>query len=132
MLGLALAIGSALPNGRDRRAAARPDDRGWRPCDEYKHGIGLLELDLTEVTDPTDLLGRTIILDNGVGQTKVIVPEGLNVEIDSHAQARRDLGVRPQGRTAPTTSSTCPATGTGEALTIKIDQSVGNVEVIRS
>ena len=119
-----------LPNGRIGAQQPSPTTAAGVHA-TYKHGVGLLELDLTEVTDPTALLGRTIVLDNGIGQTKVIVPEGLNVEIDSSSSSVRSRCSAAR-RTAPTTRSARPATGTGRALTIKIDQNIGNVEVIRS
>ncbi len=130
VLGLVLAIGSVLPNGRIGEQSPTPTTAAGVNT-TYKHGVGLLELDLTEVGDPTALLGRTITLDNGVGQTKVIVPEGLNVRIESELK----LGeITIFGREAHGTDNelTAAATDTGEAFTIEIDQRVGNVEVIRS
>ncbi|MEO6606543.1 MAG: PspC domain-containing protein [Aeromicrobium sp.] len=130
VLGLALAIGSALPNGRI--GEQRPDPTSAADVHaKYKHGVGLLELDLTGLSDPTALLGRTIILDAGIGQTKVIVPQGLNVEIDSELK----LGeISVFGRMAHGTDNevNTAAAGAGEKLTIKIDQNVGNIEVTRS
>ncbi len=130
VLGLVLAIGSVLPNGRIGEQSPTPTTAAGVDS-SYEHGIGLLELDLTEVTDPTALLGRTIKLDNGVGQTKVIVPEGLNVVIDGELRlgeisvfGRKEHGTDNEIKT--------PATGTGSALTIEIDQNIGNVEVVRS
>lgn len=130
VLGLVLAIGSALPNGRI--GEQRPDPTTAADVHaKYKHGVGLLRLDLTKVSDPTALLGRTIVLDAGIGQTKVIIPEGLNVEIESELK----LGeISVFGRKANGTENelNTVATDTGEKLIIKIDQSIGNVEVIRS
>ena len=130
VLGLTLAIGSVLPNGRIGAQQPSPTTAGGVHR-TYEHGVGLLELDLTDVSDPTALLGRTITLDNGVGQTKVIVPEGLNVVIDGELRFGE---ISVFGRTVNGTDNQIqlPATGTGPALTIKIDQNVGNVEVIRS
>ncbi|MDR7087692.1 phage shock protein PspC (stress-responsive transcriptional regulator) [Aeromicrobium panaciterrae] len=130
VLGLVLAIGSALPHGRVGEQRPDPTTADGVQA-RYEHGIGLLELDLTGVSDPTELLGRTIALDAGIGETRVIVPDGLNVEVDAEMDlgeisvfGRKDHGQDAQVNTA--------ATGKGEALTIKIDQRVGNVEVVRS
>lgn len=129
-LGLALAVGSVLPNGRIGAQQPTPSSAADVHAN-YKHGIGLLELDLTGVSDTTELLGRTIVLDAGIGQTKVIVPEGLNVEIDSELK----LGeIRVFGRIVHGTDNELNAAATeqGSALTIEIDQKIGNVEVVRS
>ncbi len=130
VLGAVLLVGSVMPDGRI--GAQQPSPRVATDVHPtYQHGIGLLELDLTAVSDPTALLGRTIFLDNGIGQTKVIVPEGLNVRIESELRIGQinlfDRSVDGTGNELD-----APATGTGPALTIKIDQNVGNVEVIRS
>lgn len=130
VLGTVLLVGSVLPDGRIGAQEPQPVSAAGVEA-SYEHGVGLLELDLSDVGDPTSLLGRTITLDNGVGQTKVIVPEGLNVTIDSEL----DLGeISVFGRKVNGTDNAIrvPATGTGEALTIEIDQRVGNVEVVRS
>lgn len=130
VLGLVLAIGSVLPNGRIGEQKPEPTSAADVRA-KYEHGVGLLELDLTGVSDPTALLGRTIILDAGIGQTKVIVPQGLNVEVDSELK----LGeISVFGRKAHGTENelNTAAAGAGDKLTIKIDQNVGNIEVIRS
>ncbi len=130
VLGLTLAIGSALPNGRI--GAQQPNPATAAAVDaRYTHGVGLLELDLTDVSDPTELLGRTIVLDNGIGQTKVIIPEGLNVEIDSDLKLGQ-INLFDRSVDGTDNLLKTPATGTGEKLTIKIEQNVGNVEVVRS
>lgn len=49
----------------------------------YDLGIGQLVLDLTDVTDPAALDGRTINLDGTIGDIEVIVPD----DIDVHAVA---------------------------------------------
>ncbi|GAA3526639.1 hypothetical protein GCM10022234_24850 [Aeromicrobium panaciterrae] len=130
VLGLVLAVGSALPNGRIGEQSPTPTTAAGVHS-SYNHGVGLLELDLTEVTDPTALLGRTITLDNGIGQTKVIVPEGLNVVIDGELRLG-ELSVFGRKEHGTDNEILFPATGAGSALTIEIDQNIGNVEVIRS
>jgi phage shock protein PspC (stress-responsive transcriptional regulator) len=130
VLGLVLAVGSMLPHGRIGEQRPDPTTAAGVHA-RYEHGVGLLELDLTGVSDPTELLGRTIVLDAGIGETKVIVPDGLNVEVE----ADMDLGeISVFGRMdhGQDAEVNWAATGTGEALTIKIDQRIGNVEVVRS
>ncbi len=130
VLGLTLAIGSVLPSGRIGTQQPTPTTAAGVHA-SYEHGVGLLELDLTDVSDPTRLLGRTITLDLGVGQTKVIVPEGLNVEIDSELKVG-EISVFGRKENGTDNAVRTPATGTGGALTIEIDQKIGNVEVVRS
>lgn len=130
VLGLVLAVGSALPNGRIGAQQPSPSSAAAVHA-TYKHGIGLLELDLTRVSDPTALLGRTIVLDTGIGQTKVIVPAGLNVEIDSTLKLG-EIAVFGRKENGTGNEISTPAAAPGEALTIKIDQRIGNIEVVRS
>jgi phage shock protein PspC (stress-responsive transcriptional regulator) len=129
LLAIALAIGSVLPNGRigDQQptplTAAEVDPH-------YRHGVGLLEVDLAEVSDPSALLGRTVEIESGVGRIKVIVPEDLNVEVTSQLDAGEirvfDREVHGSGNELD-----YPAPGPGSALTLDIHQRVGNIEVIR-
>ncbi len=130
VLGTVLLVGSVLPDGRIGAQEPTPTSAA-EVRTTYKHGVGLLELDLRDVGDPTALLGRTIFLDNGIGQTRIIVPEGLNVTVKSELR----LGeISVFGRTVNGTENelTSAATAPGEALTIRIDQNIGNVEVVRS
>lgn len=130
-LGLVLAFGSVLPS-------AKVGDQSVTPMtvaqvdDTYKHGVGLLKLDLTQVTEPDQLLGRTITLTAGVGQTKVVVPSGVNVLVDAHLRAG-EIDVFDRTVDGTDNDLVYPAARSGDpTLTIKIDQRVGNVEVIRS
>ena len=49
--------------------------------DRYELGAGELVLDLTDVTDPQNLDGRTIELRTGAGRVEVLLPEGLDVDV---------------------------------------------------
>ena len=129
LLTIALAIGSVFPSGRVGAQEPTPTVAA-EVRSQYKHGIGLLELDLTQVLDPDALLGRTIALDAGIGQTTVIVPAGLNVAVSADLDAgelelfgRQDDGTDLSMTVVPEPSL--------PALTIDIDQKLGNVEVIR-
>lgn len=131
LLAIALGIGSVFPSGRIGAQQPTPTVAADVKA-HYKHGIGLLELDLTEVSDPDALLGRRIVLDAGIGQTKIIVPNGLNVAVSADLKAgevrifdRQDDGTEVEMTDAPDQPSL-------PALTIDIDQKMGNIEVIRS
>lgn len=130
LLAAALAVGSLIPSPKIGAQQLVPTTAAQvNPA--YEHGIGLLELDLTEAPDLTSLLGRTIDLDAGIGQTKVIIPEGLNVIVNAQLSAGE---ISVFGRTANGTDNTLayPAESGAPALTIDIHQKLGNVEVVRS
>lgn len=129
LLAITLAIGSLLPNGRigDQQptplTAAQVDQH-------YQHGVGLLEVDLAQVSNPSALLGRTVEIDSGVGQIKIIVPADLNVEVTSQL----DVGeIRVFDREVHGSGNELdyPAADPGSALMLDIHQRVGNIEVIR-
>ncbi|MCW2770621.1 MAG: hypothetical protein JWR27_2054 [Aeromicrobium sp.] len=129
LLAIALAIGSVLPDGRIGAQTPTPTTAA-DVRSRYTHGVGLLELDLTQVADPESLGGRTIHLEAGVGQTKVIVPVGLPVVVEADLRAgevalfgREDNGTDVSMRQDPRPG--------GSAVTIDIEQKLGNVEVIR-
>lgn len=50
---------------------------------DYSIHMGQIELDLTDVRDPSNLAGRTIKVHLNAGQITVIVPRELNVHIDA-------------------------------------------------
>lgn len=128
LLAVTLAVGSAVPKGGFGEERQTPTTASELDA-TYRHGVGLLEVDLTQVEDLKALVGRTVELRHGIGKTEVIVPRDLPVNIESHVSAGeiqvfgrsvdgtdRDLNIR---------SSTQPA------LTITIDQRLGSIEVIR-
>ncbi|MCW2798719.1 MAG: hypothetical protein JWQ70_191 [Aeromicrobium sp.] len=131
VLGLVLAFGSVLPSPKVGDQSVAPLT-ATQVDGTYKHGIGLLKLDLSSVAKPDQLLGRTITLKSGVGQTKVIVPAGINVVIDSHLKVG-EIDVFERQVNGTDNDLAYPADKPSDpALTIKIDQRVGNVEVVRS
>jgi phage shock protein PspC (stress-responsive transcriptional regulator) len=97
----------------------------------YEMGVGRVELDLTHVEDPAALDGRTITIDNGVGDTDVVVPDNLDVAIT----AEINLGhVEILGREANGGDASTQYTDADDAdpnVRIEIDGSLGNVEVTR-
>jgi phage shock protein PspC (stress-responsive transcriptional regulator) len=130
VLGLVLAFGSVLPSPKIGDQSVAPLT-ATQVDGTYKHGIGLLKLDLSLVAEPDQLLGRTITLKAGVGQTKVIVPAGVNVVVISHLKAG-EIDVFDREVDGTDNELSYPSDKPGPALIIKIDQRVGNVEVVRS
>jgi phage shock protein PspC (stress-responsive transcriptional regulator) len=128
VLSIVLGLGTLLPDTRLGAQQLTPTTAA-DVSSSYEHGVGLLELDLTALDDPDDLLGRTIELDSGVGQTKVVLPNGLNVAIESDLSLG-EITVLDRQAHGTDNSVDVPA-DPGRALTLTIDQKVGNIEVIR-
>ncbi|WP_311209664.1 MULTISPECIES: PspC domain-containing protein [unclassified Aeromicrobium] len=122
-----LALGTLVPTLRGGELDVAPQSAA-QVRDSYSFGFGQFELDLTDVSDPDALLGRTIEIETGMGQTVVVVPDGVPVVVDASVRAgdlvvlgERDSGVDRRLR----------ASATGPALTIDVDHSLGQVEVRR-
>jgi phage shock protein PspC (stress-responsive transcriptional regulator) len=122
-----LALASVLPTLRVGEQVVRPTSASQVQSD-YEHGVGRFELDLDAVSDPDDLVGRTIRVRAGIGETSVWVPEGTPVVARASVDAgdleildtrRSGVGQRvgPSGGSHP------------DALTIVVDQSLGRVVV---
>ena len=129
LLAITLAIGSLLPRGEVGEQTPRPAN-ATQVESHYRHGIGRIELDLTEVSNPQALLGRTIKIKTGIGETKVIVPTGVNVRVTSDIFAG-EIRVFDRKTDGTDTDLTYPATEAGAALTIDIHPRIGDIEVIR-
>lgn len=131
LLAIALAIGSVFPTGPIGSQQPKPTVAAEVQT-HYRHGVGLLELDLTDVSDPESLLGRTIELDAGIGQTTVILPDGLNVRVRADIRAGQIAIFGRHDDGTDVLLADAPDQLTEPALTIVIDQKLGNIEVIRS
>lgn len=130
LLAIALAIGSVFPTGRIGEQRPTPTTAADVKA-SYRHGIGELELDLTQVVDPERLAGRTVALDAGVGETRVIVPDGLKVVVLAHTDAG-EISVFGRSDDGTDVSLAVPADdAAGGVLTITVDQKLGHIEVIR-
>jgi phage shock protein PspC (stress-responsive transcriptional regulator) len=130
LLAITLAIGSVFPTGRIGTQTPTPTVAADVEA-TYRHGIGELELDLTQVSDVDRLPGRTLHVDAGIGQTTVVVPQGLNVDVDAHVRAGQiDLFDR-QGDGTSVSLADAPDDPSQPALRIDIDQQLGQIEVIR-
>ena len=124
-----LAVGSLMPS-------AGMGDKVVEPLSAasvdgtYEHGFGPLKLDLTHVNDAEQLLGSTIELENGAGDVTVTVPHDLNVAVDAQVDAGE---IRAYGRKTNGTDVTLvqPADDPDQpALTIRIRETFGGIEVI--
>lgn len=97
--------------------------------DHYDMKTGTLELDLTRVTDPQDLAGRTITLDGHVGQIRVELPA--SIAADGHARVRGVGHVVVFGDEGGGFDSSLDrsAAGSGTPLTIDAGLNVGEIRI---
>jgi len=100
--------------------------------DDYHLGTGDLTVDLSGVTDPAALAGRTIEVSAHVGTIEVIVPSGFST--DATAQVRGPGAITLFGEThgglhtRMSSSNTVPGVGS-EPLTIDSHLNVGKITV---
>lgn len=96
----------------------------------YELGAGSLRLDLSGVRDPEDLLGRTIVIDGGFGQVRVILPDDLAVTVEATISGGeiRVLGEQTSGQGA----SLDVVSDERPALTLEIDHTFGQIDVERA
>ncbi|MGJ9411470.1 PspC domain-containing protein [Aeromicrobium sp. CF4.19] len=129
VLTFALLVGALLPS-------LHAGDPRWEPRSaaavesEYSLGMGRLTLDLTDVRDPSALEGRTVDLRHGMGETVVIVPEELEVELDARmtAGAVAFLDRRWSGTGLDIEQR---SDATAPVLTLEMEQSMGQIRVVR-
>jgi hypothetical protein len=98
--------------------------------DSYHLDTGNLVFDLTDVTDPARLDGRTIHLSGGVGQIDIEVPVGLAVVVDAHVSGPG--GISLFGEDSGGVDTTASASHSGPLshapeLTIVADLHVGAI-----
>ncbi|MDO9377974.1 MAG: PspC domain-containing protein [Nocardioidaceae bacterium] len=82
----ALAVASVLPSASFGERVLRPASASSL-AGEYTLGVGSLRLDLTAVTDPATLAGRSVRLENGLGEVRVVVPRDLPVSVVARSRA---------------------------------------------
>jgi phage shock protein PspC (stress-responsive transcriptional regulator) len=113
--------------GEIREAPTRSAD----VLESYEMGAGRIELDLTRVEDLQALDGRTIEIDNGLGDVEVLVPDDLDVTVTAELNAG-DIDIL--GREASGADASTQYTDlddTDPDLRLDIDASLGKVEVTR-
>jgi phage shock protein PspC (stress-responsive transcriptional regulator) len=133
LVGLVLAalliVGSLMPSAGTGEKVVNPVTAA-AVNGKYEHGFGPLRVDLTHVSDPEQLLGRTLTLENGAGDVTVTIPDDLNVAVDAQVDGGE---IRAFGRKANGTDVTLvqPADEPDQpALTLRIRQTFGGIEVI--
>jgi hypothetical protein len=84
LLGLIASVGLAGATAADNWEGDRLRETPATAADvepRYDFGAGDLVLDLTEVSDPAALDGRSLRLEGGIGAIRVIVPDDVDVEV---------------------------------------------------
>jgi len=128
LLTVALMLASAIPHGRVGEQVREPQTVAGLQS-SYEHGIGEFELDLSGFRKPSELAGRTVHINAGVGQTIVYVPEGVPVRLDAELKGGE---ISAFGRTWHGSDNDVTTTdGEGRALHLVINQRFGDMEVIR-
>ena len=97
----------------------------------YEMGAGQILLDLTRVEDLTALDGRTIQLENGLGQTRVFVPEDLDVSVHAELNAGDVKIFDREANGADASTQYTDPDDLDPNLRLEIDGSLGQIEVIR-
>ena len=86
LLGAALAVTSVVPTWTIGERRTYPVSAAAVE-DSYELGIGRQLVDLGGVADVAALDGRTVTVDTGVGETVVVVPEGVDLTVDADVEA---------------------------------------------
>lgn len=86
LLAGALAVTSAVPTWTIGERLTHPVSAA-AVQDGYELGIGRQVIDLAGVTDVAALDGRTVRVETGVGETVVVVPDGVDLTVDADVGA---------------------------------------------
>ncbi len=97
---------------------------------DYEMGVGELVVDLSQVSDQTELVGREISIDGGVGHILIILPNDVDARIDAGVDGPGNLRLNDQDFGGVETQRTWfnDTAGTG-TVTINANLGVGEIEV---
>lgn len=125
---IALAVTSAVPNGRVGEQVRDPHTLAGLQS-TYRHGVGRFELNLSKFDQPSQLVGKTVAIESGIGQTVVYVPDDLPVRLDAHLRAGEItyFGHQQHGQR----NELSYLDGSGRPFLLVINQRFGEVQVIR-
>ena len=129
---IAMAIGSATGGfGEGRTVTYSPDTSSdVRPSYEFQNGE--VTLDLTQVSDPGSLDGRTIKVDGGAGRIEVLVPSDMNVDVQSdiHVVGGYSIGDNFEGGGFDRSVDTTLEGSTSDpTIHLDLDLRVGEIDV---
>lgn len=130
---LALALSSAVTNtdwSGDRRIDATPSSAAFVQS-SYSVPAGEIHLDLSEVDDLEELDGREIDLDANAGEIVVVVPDGLDVQVDADVSVGGEVQVLDRRSDGTDVHITQSIDGGPDVPEIELDIQllVGSIEV---
>lgn len=124
-----LAVASVTPNLSAGDIDLRPVTAA-AVAEPIEQGFGRVRVDLTAIQDLESLSGRTLEIDNGMGETTVIVPEGLDVDVETSLSAGGRIAVFGRVSDGQRPSIDWPSDAPG-AYRIVITGTAGEIEVTR-
>jgi phage shock protein PspC (stress-responsive transcriptional regulator) len=132
LLSIGVVVASIAPDPRFGQITAIPHT-GAEVQSSYELTAGEVNLDLTKIDDIQDL-NRTIAVDVVTGHISVTVPAGVDVSVQSHANAGdlEILGRQANGTDAELAVSPDHATDPAPDLVLDLHVGLGEVDVIRS
>jgi phage shock protein PspC (stress-responsive transcriptional regulator) len=92
MLAAGLSVTSVVENYDSEQVRYSPDSAA-EVQDSYRVDAGELILDLRGVDDLESLDGRTVVLDADLGRIEVLLPDGVDVDIDAAVSGAGDVSV---------------------------------------
>ncbi len=101
--------------------------------DTYELRTGELVLDLREVEDLEALDGRAVRIEGGVGRIEVLLPEGLDAEVDAEVGGPGRLELfdsLERGGIDLTGSATSAGPGTKDQPSLDLDVEIGVGEIV--
>ena len=137
LLGLIASLALAVTSAAGVYGWDEPDRITYAPVsaaavqDSYTFFAGATTVDLTRVADLEDLDDRTLDIRGEAGEIRVIVPEGLDVEVDARIGVGGEIevdGAREDGR-SPELRTTIDGGDDAPDLTLDIDLTVGSIDV---
>ncbi len=137
LLGIVAALALAVTNAAGEYGWDDPDPRSFTPLSgaglpqSYDFFAGSTTVDLTQIDDLEELDGRTLDLRAEAGEIVVIVPQGLDVEVDARIGVGGEIevdGLRREGG-SPSLVTTIDGGDDVPELSIDIDLTVGTIDV---
>lgn len=124
--------GGVLPRSGEEHQLVSTPATSTQVLDEYSLSTGSLDLDLSKVSDPAALGGRTIRVHNNAGRIRILVPEGLAVNASARIKYAGQIRLfdRVSDGLNPTAQQqSAGGQPTGAVLNLVIDARVGEIDV---